>query len=704
MALSWNERLRNSARLGAGELFAKPRRVGLARVLEIAQDWAEMEARRFILLAPCLMAAGILLWLGTDEPPGLFLLLPLLGVTLASWAISVRQMRDGPMLGFRMMSMVLGGMALIALRTELVEAPLVPAGMEAVTVTGHVAKVEQREGDTRYTVRVESLSGLERSELPRKVRIVWRGEGDARAGDRVSIRAELRPPPGPAVPGGYDFSRQMRYQGIGGSGFSYAPPAVLERGGSGFGDAVQDLREKVADRIEGVIGGPEGAIAAALATGKRERIPEFAVSALRDAGLAHLLAISGLHMGLVCGFLFWGLRTALVRSERLTLNFPVKKWAAAGALLGGLFYLAMSGGGWSAQRAYIMAAVVFGAILFDRRGISLRNVAVAAIIIMVIRPEAVAAPGFQMSFAAVITLIAAFSFIEERWPREGERTRLTKAMGFTGGLFLTSLLAGLATGPFAAFHFGRIASYGLLGNMLAMPIVTLAVMPALVLAMFLMPLGLDALVLLLVGQGLGMVLRIAQWTAGLPGAAGLVPQLAPAGIVLASAGLLTLALLRAPWRLAGAAFLALALPLSFSAPPPDVYISRDLRNVGVVTGDPARPLAILSKRRDRFTVEAWLQAIGSRVEVKSLDAPCRARDVACSVGGLSEGQVIILSGREGLAAACDGAALVILRSRALPGDAEGCSAELVALDSTGRFPATTLRWAGGKVIRRSAKL
>lgn len=509
------------------------------------------------------------------------------------------------------------------------------------------------------------------------------------------MRASLRPPPGPAVPGGYDFSRQMRFEGIGGSGFAYAPPEVLESRGRTFKTRIEALRERVADRVVERLPGPTGAMAAALMTGKRERIPEANVEDLRDAGLAHLLAISGLHMGLVCGFLFWTLRSLLARSERLALSQPIKKWAALGALAGGAFYLALSGGAWSAQRAFIMAAIIFLAVLFDRRGISLRNAALAALVILVLRPEALLAPGFQMSFAAVVTLISAFSAIEERWPRPSDPGLLTKVLLFVTGLMMTSLLAGAATSAFAAYHFGRVASYGLLGNMLAMPIVTIAVMPAMVLAMFLMPLGLDGPVLLLVGEGLGLVLAVSAWTADLPGAVAYVPQWRPAGILAASAGLLALSLLTAPWRVAGLFLLAAALPIGLSLPKPDVFVSRDIRNVGVVAGDAGAPLAILSARRDRFSVEAWLQALGAPPDIRVQTVIAGCGEGACTAVTRRGDRVAIIESRASLLSACRAADVVILRARSAPGDAPACQAVLVALGEDGRHAPASLRRVRG---------
>jgi len=264
---------------------------------------------------------------------------------------------------------------------------------------------------------------------------------------------------------------------------------------------------------------------------------------------------------------------------------------------------------------------------------------------------------------------------------------------------MTSLLAGLATGPFAAFHFGRLATFGLLGNLLAVPVVTLAVMPALVTAMFLMPLGLDGPVLFLVGQGLRVVLWIAQWTADLPGAVRHVPQMAPAGLLLATLGLLTLTVLKAPWRLAGALLLVLAVPVSGRMMQPDVFLSRDLRNVGLVrTGE--APLSVLSQRRDRFSVESWLQALGQPQDVKQTSRLDGCGQEACRVAA---NRIAILPDRTSLAQACAEVEVVILQARAVPADYATCRAFLVTLDANGHHPPASLTKAKQGWVIKTAK-
>ncbi|MEH6411750.1 MAG: ComEC/Rec2 family competence protein, partial [Hyphomonas sp.] len=231
--------------------------------------------------------------------------------------------------------------------------------------------------------------------------------------------------------------------------------------------------------------------------------------ALRGSGLAHLLAISGLHMGIVGGLVFFLTQKALVLIEPLALRVPVQKPAAMTALIASLAYLVLSGASVSTQRAFIMSAVVFGAILFDRAAISMRSFAIAMMAVVLLQPESVMTPGFQMSFAASGALIATY----EAWSRRrSERERVLGPIPFAwASLVMTSVVAAAATAPFALYHFDRLAALGLVANLLTMPVISFVSAPAAALAMLLTPFGLGDVGLRLFGYSLELVLAIAHW-------------------------------------------------------------------------------------------------------------------------------------------------------------------------------------------------
>ena len=342
-------------------------------------------------------------------------------------------------------------------------------------------------------------------------------------GDGIKGLVRLQPPSGPAYPGSYDFAFHSWFGGIGGSGFFLGPvSAAAVRVELSFATRTTILiartRAKLAARIRAALDGEAGSLAAALIVGDRSGISEDTTEALRRSGLAHILAISGLHMALVTATLIFVIRGILALMPGLVLHYPVRKWAAAAAMVAASIYLVISGASTATQRAWIMIMVMLIAILADRRALTMRNVALAALFILAWRPGSIVSPGFQMSFAAVAALIAVY----ERWTRyrRGRPYRqndnrlaavITNGLKALVGLAVTSIVAGLATGLFAAYHFHRVAPLGLLANLAAMPIVSLAVMPMALAAMLLMPFGLDVYPLWLMGKAIDGVIGVAAY-------------------------------------------------------------------------------------------------------------------------------------------------------------------------------------------------
>jgi competence protein ComEC len=430
-------------------------------------------------------------------------------------------------------------------------------------------------------------------------------------GSRVRLRAALRPPSPPAAPGAFDFARQAWFQGLGGIGFAYGAPTLLPevaQTGTGWPAAWRlwwaDLRQTVAQRIAGKLDGAAGGVAVALVTGQRGGIPEAVQDDMRNAGLAHLLAISGLHMGLVAGLLFFFLRAGLALLPGVALRYPIKKAAAGVAAAGAFVYLNLVGASIPAERAFLMVMIVLLAVLLDRRALSLRLVACAAAVILLVAPESLMTASFQMSFAAVTALIAAYEAWEWRRPiREAARGPLGRIAGYVAGVAATSVIAMLATGPFAAFHFHRLALYGLPANLLAVPLTAFWIMPWAVLAVLLMPFGLEGLALAPMGWGIELLLAVAATVSDWPAAVLQVPPMPDWGLGLAVIGGLWLCLWRGRWRWAALpVILAGALsPLAFE--PPSLLVSGDGRQVAL--RDPEGRLWVPSQRGSRFVLETW---------------------------------------------------------------------------------------------------
>ncbi|MDP4823934.1 MAG: ComEC/Rec2 family competence protein, partial [Aestuariivirgaceae bacterium] len=474
----------------------------------------------------------------------------------------------------------------------------------------------------------------------------------------------------PVTPGGHDPALGPWFSGIGGTGFARNEPAVLAAPEPGFWllahTLVTQVRSAMGARIRAVLGDDTGAFAEAIITGERSRLSKDATLSMQISGLAHIISISGLHMSLVAGGVFWVVRALLALWPGLALRHPIKKYAAVAGLLVGLFYTIMSGAQVAALRSFLMVAVMFGAILMDRSALSIRNVALAALAILLFMPEVLLTASFQMSFLAVTGLIALHEGITA-WRRGRPRVRedhgvARKAVFGLGHYVLlaaaTTLVAGVFSGTAAAYHFNRISPYSLLANLAAAPVVSFLVMPMALLGSVLMPLGLEAWPLVGLGLGLDSLLAISDWTASLPGAAALVPAQSAAGALFIAFGELWICLWRGRLRLGGLAFVAVGLVVSGLRAEPDILIERTARNMAVRMAD--GQLAFADARRGRYAAERWLMA---SADGGGLGAAAKRNAWVCAEG-VCEAQVkgrrvMYLRGLEGKALPCGAGDIVI---------------------------------------------
>ncbi len=385
-------------------------------------------------------------------------------------------------------------------------------------------------------------------------------------------------------------------------------------------------------------------------------------------------------MGLATGLIFFAVRGLLAAIEPLALKYPIKKWAAAAALLSGLAYLILSGGGWSARRAFIMTAIIFTAILVDRRALSLRNVAIAATLILLMTPEALFHPGFQMSFAAVTALIAAYEWMSRRADPFRSFSLSAKFRRYAIGLAVTDTIAALATAPYALYHFNRVALYSLPANILAMPLMGFWIMPMAVTALLLTPLGLDGWAWSLSANGVETILAIATEVSNWPGAVSLTSQWPLTAMLALTLGGLWLCLARSPLRLLGLAAIPVAAITSGSAAPPHVFVAASGLNAGVLMSDENPGLAVFTRRRDRFATSVWREAAGlDPLKSEAL----LMRDVgACDQSGCvlvaeENARVSFIEDRSALEEDCARANLVVAFFPVSAADWRACSAPLI---------------------------
>lgn len=500
------------------------------------------------------------------------------------------------------------GFAAAVVRTQSVSAPAIMAQTRALALSGRVEKVERfAPREMRLTLSHLTVQGWQAATTPDRVRVGVRTQGDdVRPGHLVELRAVLMPPPGPSVPGGYDFSRQAWFDRLGAVGFAVSAVKVTGQAEGWGGWRVARWRDDIGRRLLAQTGGDTGAMAVALVTGERAGISEDTLETLRVAGIAHLLAISGMNIAMMTGFVFVVVRFLLACVPGLALRHPIKQWAAVAALVAGLFYLLMSGATIPTQRAFIASTVVFIGILLDRIAITMRLVAVTAVLLLLLTPESLLSVSFQMSFAAVVALVAVYERARTGgWLAAGHGGPLRRLWIYVAALAVTSLVAGAATGFFAAFHFNNFATWGLLTNMAAVPIMGLWIMPW-VLAIFVaLPFGLEALPLKMVVWGNELTLAIAGRVAGLLGADLRIPALPDATMVLVVGGGLWLLLWTRAWRWWGLLPVLVGIAFAFTARPPDILIDEKGKATAVrgVSGD----LVVLGGSPKSFARETWLR-------------------------------------------------------------------------------------------------
>jgi len=575
---------------------------------------------------PLWLSLGIFGWFSLAEEPGAFFYITCAALGIGALAL----WQAGPGLAGRLgwgmvdrlriaalaMLFIALGAVLSGLRSDLVAAPVLGFRYYGA-VEGRVVEIDRSSRDRmRLTLDRVVLDDVAPARVPKRVRISLIGAEQQLPvpGQRVMLTAHLGPPGGPAEPGGFDFRRLAWFEGLGAIGYARTPVVTVEPPRAGGALALHRLRMRLSAAIQNSIGGQAGAVSAALMTGDRSAITEATNDVMRASNLYHIISISGLHMSMLAGFVYAALRLTGVAIQRLRgqSGASVHKWAAMGALVAAAIYLWLSGSDVATERSFVMIAVMLLAIVFDRRAISLRTVAVAGVVILASTPEALMAPGFQMSFAATVGLI----LIHEPWRRIAPH--LPWWLRPVLVLLISSLVAGLVTAPIAAAHFGRLSQYGTLANLLVVPVAGMVVMPAGVVAALLVPLGLHDLALWFMGIGSKWMLLVATWIAGFDGTTALVP--APPRMVLPlmalGAAMAVLAPVGARYGLAGNIALRRAVGLGMVcagmihwslAQRPMVLISPQGDAVGVLIGEgrvPSKP------KGGAFVVSEWLQADG----------------------------------------------------------------------------------------------
>ncbi len=654
----------------------------------LAAAWAEAraQAERWFLWAPVAFGCGCGAYFALRVEPPLWLGAALAAAALAGWlAARARAASGAALLGLGLAAFGAAGFFAAELRTASVAAPVVWSQAPTIVEGWVVDVASPGSGGGRLLIAPYAMADTAPGRLPARVRVTVGPNALVGPGEAVRLRAIIGPPPAPASPGAYDFSRDSFYQRIGGVGFSLSEPLLVSGPrpplGLSLAMAVNAARWSLARRMMADMSEREGGMAVAMTTGHEAWLSPDDVDAMRSAGLYHIVSISGVHMAIVGGFVFVLVRILIALWPWAALRVPGKKVAAVAALLAIGVYLVVSGAPPPAVRSAVTLSVAFAAVLADRRAITLHALAVAALIVLALQPEAVAQPGFQMSFAATAALVA----LAELWPRPIREIKapwpIRLFQGAAGWLALAigaSFVAGLATAPFAIQHFNRVALYGLPANLIMEPLSSFVIMPALALGALGEALGLGGAPLQVAGWGIHAVLGLARWVAAWPRAMVIVASAPAISLPISFLGLLWLCLWNGRLRWLGLPA-ALAVMLWPRPEPPVAWVASDGGGAAVRDGGTA---VFLRPEAKQFAGELWARRRGLEPakDAKAAQAAhfdCDRR--SCVPLTASTPRVAALWTRRQpsdaqLARLCNGADIVIVRGRA---DASRCPGVLM---------------------------
>lgn len=581
------------------------------RVWRWLADTLAAERERWVLWVPVAFGGGAALYFALKAEPPWWSGLAALGVAASLLAL-LRHRLTGVVMALGLL-VAAGGFLAAQGHAARVAAPVLAREMASAIVTGRVMAVERRPGAFRLTLRDPVVSRLTPEETPAALRVrVSDRHPPPPPGALVRLRATLSPPQPPAEPGAFDFQRRAYFMGLGAVGFSVSAVEVLDAppltGWAAVAVAFERLRGAIAERVAATIPDPvEASVTTALLNGEQFAIPDATMEAFRNSGLAHLLSISGLHVGIAAGILFYVVRALLAAVPHVALRWPIKKIAALCGILSALAYTLLVGAPLPTVRSVLMTGLVMGAILLDRDPLSMRLVAFAGLVTAAMDPEGMLGPSFQMSFAAVVALIAAF---EGGGPLAGlgrDFGWFGRSALYVGGIVLTSVIATLATLPFSLFHFQQIAFYGVLSNMIAIPVTTFWVMPWSLIAYALFPFGWEAPAVIAMNWGDRLVIATAGFFGGLPWASLTVPAMPAGGFAAVVLGGIWLCVWTRRWRWWGLIAVAVGLATPALVQRPDVFVSGDGKVVALRT---ASGRLSLSTKTEGRVAESWRQRDG----------------------------------------------------------------------------------------------
>ncbi len=505
-------------------------------------------------------------------------------------------------------------------RTDRVVAPVVEREFGPSYFEGRVIQIEPSSPGQRYLLDDLSGKAFKWLSTPHIMRLKSNLEQESiHVGMRVRVLAVVQPPSLPNIPGGFNYARHAYYQKIGAVGYILGKVKIVEEQGmrenenvlNYFGMTAAEVRNSIVRKVGKYLEGDQKDLVVTFLTGQKGGLSKGTKEEIRDAGLAHLLAISGLHMGLMAGILFFVIRFILALFPSVALNFPIKKIAAVAAIVFCFFYLMLINHPLSAQRAFIMIAVSLSAVVLDRKALSIRTVSVAAVFLLLIYPEVLISASFQMSFSAVLALVAFF----EWYPHKNlERHLVGKVLNGVKLTCYCSLVASIATAPFVLYHFHSLPLYGILANLVAVPFTAFVLMPLVLICYVLLPLGAEGLVIQVLGQAFEFLLWVARVVAHIPHGEWRLSAFPVSALAVVTLGGIWLCLFKTKLRWFGSIPVALFfIYINALSQKPNILVDPKSQLIGIAIDD---TLYLNSTKRSRFVARIWKQDLALK-NVKS---------------------------------------------------------------------------------------
>ncbi len=566
----------------------------------------EQELENASLWFVVFFACGILIYFKLPIEPPIFIGLVSAFISGVLWILLRRDLSAYYFIGYLFFACL--GFSIISVKTHLIRAPILTEPLFDYPVTGTVRNVRVFMNAQQLILKDVKIDGLADLNTPKYIRMnVPTADFIFKSGDKIETSAHILPPRAPVVLNGYHYGRTDYFNQIGASVHPTEPVELIER--STQPSKIENIRQFIAARVKSLLPNDTAGVVIPLIIGEQGTVPKEIYESYRKTGIVHVLSVSGFHLALLSGFVFFLIRGLLSCVPFLALRLNTKKIAAFISILFTFGYLLISGMAVPAIRSFIMICVVLLGVLLNRNALSLRSVSLAAFFILMIWPESVLSASFQLSFMAILSLVTLYTALM-RYLKEHHFTEpgIFRFLGlFLLGLVAVSMLAGIATAPYTVYHFNQYANYGVLGNLLTDALFSFCIMPVLLFAVLMMPFGLDAPLIHLAGHCLDLVADMCTWVSGLPYASLTIPSMPDGSIFVMTIGLLMIFIMRTRLRWIGLIVCVGALTGYIGVKTPDILVAEGGRVFAVKDGSGR---LVLSNLDNRFITDIWLRRNG----------------------------------------------------------------------------------------------